>query len=59
VIAIPAQEKRSSMTITSRMRKELELFFRNAVAFQEKDLRIEGWGGAKAAARAIVESARR
>lgn len=45
--------------LPARMREELEAFFAAAVAFEEKDLALLGWGGRSEAHDAIVRGSRK
>ena len=61
IIAVPAADRRYAnvKTVPERVQKELEEFFLAATRMQEKEVRIEGWGGARAARTAIHEAARK
>ncbi len=64
VVAVPIgavveRTIRSVLELDQRDRLELEQFFRAAVAFEDKDLQILGWGGPDEALAVVRESARR
>lgn len=56
IIAVPARDERLSDThdLNQRERGEIEQFFLSAVLFEKKDVRIEGWSGAKEAEKIIT-----
>ena len=61
IIAVPAADRRYAKvrTVPERVQKELEEFFLAASRMQKKDVRIEGWSGARAARAAIHQAARK
>jgi len=60
VVAVPEHGPRwqHARALPKRWRDELERFFLAAVFLEGKDLRVEGWRGARAAERLVDEAAR-
>lgn len=60
VIVVPSYEPRFDdvSKLPKRQREELEQFFLTVVLFENKGVRIEGWGGPKEAERLIDEAMR-
>ena len=61
IVAIPLKAPRmdhvrTSRDLPARLRRELEEFFEQVTALEEKDIRILGWGGAASAVRLIRQS---
>jgi inorganic pyrophosphatase len=57
--ALRCEDIRSVNNLSAREREELERFFLAAVAFQNKNLKILGWGGPQAAATLVRDSQKR
>jgi inorganic pyrophosphatase len=57
IIAEPVEVRRQLGELSERVRKELECFFVSATLFEDKDVRIVGWGSADAA-EALVDRCR-
>jgi inorganic pyrophosphatase len=49
IIAEPVEARRPTGALSERVRKELESFFISATLFEDKDVRIVGWGSAEEA----------
>lgn len=60
LIVVPSYEPRIDdvRKLPKRVRDELEQFFVTAVLFEDKGVKIEGWGGPKDAERVVAESER-
>jgi inorganic pyrophosphatase len=58
VLAVSVDDRRPPRTLSARQKKELEAFFLSAVLLEDKEARIEGWGGAREAERVIREAER-
>jgi inorganic pyrophosphatase len=58
IIVAPVEARRPVDQLPERVRKELECFFVSATLFEDKDVRIVGWGSA-AEAEALVDRSRR
>jgi inorganic pyrophosphatase len=62
IVAVPLKAPRmdhvrTSRDLPARVRRELEEFFVQVTAFENKDVRILGWGGPSSAIRLIKASA--
>ena len=63
LIAVPTcathyDEVQDARALPPRVRREIEEFFVTAVLFQDKALRLEGWGGPKRAEELIDQAAK-
>jgi inorganic pyrophosphatase len=60
LIAVPFRERRydDARALDRQVREELEQFFASVVLFENKDLRLDGWGGPKDAEK-ILRSAQK
>ena len=55
-VSAPAIDVSSALDLPERLRQELEHFFRAAVAFEGKDLKLLGWGNAEEGTATITAS---
>jgi inorganic pyrophosphatase len=58
IIVAPVSAKRSSTALSPRVRDELAAFFVSATLFEDKDIRVLGWGDAPAAEALIDRTSR-